>query len=164
PDLSLDHALRDRIGQFFSPVSAVGFWPRARRPPDLSLDHALRDRIGQFFYAGENCSILQHFGERSEEHTSELQSRSELVYPLMFLPPQPTRLFPYTTLFRSPDLSLDHALRDRIGQFFSPVSAVGFWPRARRPPDLSLDHALRDRIGQFFYAGENCSILQHFGE
>src|SRR3990172_7208987 len=41
---------------------------------------------------------------RSEEHTSELQSRLHLVCPLFFLrirrPPTST-LFPYTTLFRS---------------------------------------------------------------
>src|SRR3990167_7319983 len=41
---------------------------------------------------------------RSEEHTSELQSQSNLVYRLFFLmirrPPRST-LFPYTTLFRS---------------------------------------------------------------
>src|SRR3990167_2188350 len=41
---------------------------------------------------------------RSEEHTSELQSQSNLACPLFFLmirrPPRST-LFPYTTLFRS---------------------------------------------------------------
>src|SRR3990167_6951039 len=41
---------------------------------------------------------------RSEEHTSELQSQSNLVFPFFFLmirrPPRST-LFPYTTLFRS---------------------------------------------------------------
>src|SRR6201995_4153865 len=41
---------------------------------------------------------------RSEEHTSELQSLTNLVCPLFFLmirrPPRST-LFPYTTLFRS---------------------------------------------------------------
>src|SRR3990167_6368909 len=41
---------------------------------------------------------------RSEEHTSELHSQSNLVCPLFFLmirrPPRST-LFPYTTLFRS---------------------------------------------------------------
>src|SRR3990167_85475 len=43
-------------------------------------------------------------GRRSEEHTSELQSQSNLVCRLFFLmirrPPRST-LFPYTTLFRS---------------------------------------------------------------
>src|SRR3990167_8806829 len=43
--------------------------------------------------------------DRSEEHTSELQSQSNLVCRLFFLmirrPPRST-LFPYTTLFRSP--------------------------------------------------------------
>src|SRR3990167_8399130 len=46
---------------------------------------------------------------RSEEHTSELQSQSNLVCRLFFLmirrPPR-SPLFPYTTLFRSwPDLA-----------------------------------------------------------
>src|SRR3990172_6975419 len=45
------------------------------------------------------------FPPRSEEHTSELQSRPHLVCLLFFLmirrPPRST-LFPYTTLFRSP--------------------------------------------------------------
>src|SRR3990167_7251756 len=44
------------------------------------------------------------FASRSEEHTSELQSQSNLLCPLFFLmirrPPRST-LFPYTTLFRS---------------------------------------------------------------
>src|SRR3990167_1987365 len=50
--------------------------------------------------------IAQHKVEkaRSEEHTSELQSQSNLVCPLFFLmirrPPR-SPLFPYTTLFRS---------------------------------------------------------------
>src|SRR5437870_2760561 len=38
-------------------------------------------------------------GSRSEEHTSELQSRGHLVCRL--LPPSTPSLFPYTTLFRS---------------------------------------------------------------
>src|SRR5206468_106595 len=39
---------------------------------------------------------------RSEEHTSELQSRSDLVCRLLLVPrPPPSPLFPYTTLFRS---------------------------------------------------------------
>src|SRR3990167_8404341 len=44
-------------------------------------------------------------GIRSEEHTSELQSQSNLLCRLFFLmirrPPR-SPLFPYTTLFRSP--------------------------------------------------------------
>src|SRR3990167_6867975 len=47
---------------------------------------------------------------RSEEHTSELQSQSNLLLPLLFLmmrrPPRST-LFPYTTLFRSYNGSYD---------------------------------------------------------
>src|SRR5438874_1217936 len=42
--------------------------------------------------------------ERSEEHTSELQSRRDLVCRLLLelRPPPRPPLFPYTTLFRSP--------------------------------------------------------------
>src|SRR3990172_8315312 len=54
---------------------------------------------GSFTFADSSTPI------RSEEHTSELQSRLHLVCPLLFLmmrrPPRST-LFPYTTLFRSP--------------------------------------------------------------
>src|SRR5438132_963025 len=38
---------------------------------------------------------------RSEEHTSELQSHSDLVCRLLLPPPPRSTLFPYTTLFRS---------------------------------------------------------------
>src|SRR3990167_2208665 len=55
--------------------------------------------IGAFWLGAIIFGIL-----RSEEHTSELQSQSNLVCRLFFLmirrPPRST-LFPYTTLFRS---------------------------------------------------------------
>src|SRR5690606_12082699 len=38
---------------------------------------------------------------RSEEHTSELQSRENLVCRLLLPPPARSTRFPYTTLFRS---------------------------------------------------------------
>src|SRR5688572_27248629 len=38
---------------------------------------------------------------RSEEHTSELQSQSNIVCRLLLRPPPSAPLFPYTTLFRS---------------------------------------------------------------
>src|SRR5438034_1255894 len=41
---------------------------------------------------------------RSEEHTSELQSHSDLVCRLLLRPAPRATLFPYTTLFRSPKL------------------------------------------------------------
>src|SRR5437867_2199791 len=40
--------------------------------------------------------------ERSEEHTSELQSPYDLVCRLLLRRPPSSTLFPYTTLFRSP--------------------------------------------------------------
>src|SRR5690606_8899656 len=42
---------------------------------------------------------------RSEEHTSELQSRENLVCRLLLRPPTTSPLSPYTTLFRSKIIS-----------------------------------------------------------
>src|SRR5688572_25150277 len=47
---------------------------------------------------GFTCVVHQL---RSEEHTSELQSQSNLVCRLLLLHPPKSTLFPYTTLFRS---------------------------------------------------------------
>src|SRR3990167_6965354 len=63
---------------------------------------------------------------RSEEHTSELQSQSNLVCPPFFLvirrPPRST-LFPYTTLFRSVRAARRHqgAFREVPGAGNQPV-------------------------------------------
>src|SRR5437588_382743 len=69
---------------------------------DVLLDRA--DRLRDFL--------------RSEEHTSELQSHSDLVCRLLLLRPLRSTLFPYTTLFRS----------SRASSFpfsdFSPVAAT----------------------------------------
>src|SRR5690554_1748266 len=57
----------------------------------------------------------QRFDVRSEEHTSELQSRPHLVCRLLLQPPPRSTLFPYTTLFRS---QLDqHQLTLDVGTF-----------------------------------------------
>src|SRR3990172_5614655 len=57
-----------------------------------------------FSPSGSSRDRWQNPELRSEEHTSELQSRQHLVCRLLFLmirrPPRST-LFPYTTLFRS---------------------------------------------------------------
>src|SRR5436305_768864 len=73
------------------PVAFVGFPGRARR-------EGIRDEIVDGASAGRQ-EIQQMQRDRSEEHTSELQSRPHLVCRLL-LPPRST-LFPYTTLFRS---------------------------------------------------------------
>src|SRR5690625_2819493 len=46
-------------------------------------------------------SPRSRWGRRSEEHTSELQSRGHLVCRLLLPLPPSSPLFPYTTLFRS---------------------------------------------------------------
>ena len=62
-------------------------------------------------------NLLSGFSNRSEEHTSELQSPLDISYAVFCLkkiflmirrPPRSTQkwtLFPYTTLFRSPNLT-----------------------------------------------------------
>src|SRR5690349_472580 len=47
------------------------------------------------------CRSARRSEARSEEHTSELQSRRDLVCRLLLPPTPPSTLFPYTTLFRS---------------------------------------------------------------
>src|SRR5690242_3191710 len=47
--------------------------------------------------------------ERSEEHTSELQSHVNLVCRLLLRPPPRSSLFPYTTLFRSASVTRSSA-------------------------------------------------------
>src|SRR5438067_2009571 len=81
----------------------------------LALTHLLRDcRIFTSWTAAVYLSLnykepravaykhgIEH---RSEEHTSELQSRFDLVCRLLLVPRHPhSTLFPYTTLFRSPN-------------------------------------------------------------
>src|SRR5690606_8550393 len=51
--------------------------------------------------SGRQHSPLLELAERSEEHTSELQSRENLVCRLLLRRPARSPLFPYTTLFRS---------------------------------------------------------------
>src|SRR3990172_2122203 len=76
---------------------------------------------------------------RSEEHTSELQSRLHLVCPLLFLmirrPPRST-LFPYTTLFRSP---LPQATN-------STVTLACFFPGARGRTRISTSDRKSTRL------------------
>src|SRR5438034_230954 len=56
-----------------------------------------RRTSGRSAHQARNVAIRQRAFARSEEHTSELQSHSDLVCRLLPLP----TLFPYTTLFRS---------------------------------------------------------------
>src|SRR3990167_8452515 len=91
---------------FFNDTATTEIYP-------LSLHDALPISRGKTAIAPISCISLTIFspvivsiGEaRSEEHTSELQSQSNILCPPFFLmirrPPRST-LFPYTTLFRSP--------------------------------------------------------------
>src|SRR3990172_2172460 len=76
----------------------------------LPISKALVDEVGAAVAEVDLAVVgrIRSQGQRSEEHTSELQSRLHLVCRIFFLmirrPPRST-LFPYTTLFRSPRLS-----------------------------------------------------------
>src|SRR3990172_152018 len=65
-----------------------------------------RSRSSTLILLLSEANMVEPREGRSEEHTSELQSRLHLLCPLFFLmirrPPRST-LFPYTTLFRSLD-------------------------------------------------------------
>src|SRR3990172_2640229 len=91
---------------FFNDTAPTAIYP-------LSLHDALPISSGANFVVGPllNPEVARLRKRRkvaysrSEEHTSELQSRLQLLCRLLFLmirrPPRST-LFPYTTLFRSP--------------------------------------------------------------
>src|SRR5690606_12948900 len=75
-----------------------------------TADIPILGMFGNFLYAlvpvgdGRNFKSRLVKVFRSEEHTSELQSRQNLVCRLLLvmLLPRASTLFPYTTLFRSP--------------------------------------------------------------
>src|SRR5437868_1431493 len=72
---------------------------------------------------------------RSEEHTSELQSRFDLVCRLLLPRPPRSTLFPYTTLFRSAGLPEDGELK--------PAKKA-----AEKPADLrALEDSLQQSLG-----------------
>src|SRR5436190_493996 len=64
-------------------------------------DDGLSRRLHEDEVAHAREQIHQLVVIRSEEHTSELQSHSDLVCRLLLRPPPTSTLFPYTTLFRS---------------------------------------------------------------
>src|SRR5207249_2354785 len=76
---------------------------------------------------GASMSVL-----RSEEHTSELQSRFDLVCRLLLLPPPSSTLFPYTTLFRSPD-ALVGLPKQGSAAFLQCKQVLGLSPTRSRP-------------------------------
>src|SRR3990172_5389959 len=80
---------------------------------------------------------------RSEEHTSELQSRLHLVCPLFFLmirrPPRST-LFPYTTLFRSLDGRVECGVTHRSHRISSPRRTKVIVTLDRKSTRLNSSH------------------------
>src|SRR5436305_1406540 len=103
-----------------------------------SLEYRLHDvdqvYAGPIFYELENAGdLFRMYREfiadaRSEEHTSELQSRPHLVCRLL-LPRHPrSALFPYTTLFRSPHPSAN--TRTSSGRFAAAAATSASSPRS----------------------------------
>src|SRR5690625_3823848 len=86
-------------------ICVVGDFIQNDKGVALKVLEALKDvPIRMISYGGSEHNVSLLVNTRSEEHTSELQSRGHLVCRLLLetisLSPHST-LFPYTTLFRS---------------------------------------------------------------
>src|SRR5690606_24218121 len=81
-----------------------------------------------------NLPALNHPGDRSEEHTSELQSRENLVCRLLLRRPPRPPLFPYTTLFRSRPLEGFERFAGRICIPYLNVNKEPVWAKFRANP------------------------------
>src|SRR3990167_7104141 len=118
----------------------------------LSLHDALPICLAMFLFEFRFDDRPRHFPgrsldrlvDRSEEHTSELQSQSNLVCRLFFLmirrPPRST-LFPYTTLFRSvlPCFFSSSASTTVPGTF--PDAVLIAWSIDRKSTRLNSSHS-----------------------
>src|SRR3990172_7135451 len=135
---------------FFNDTATTEIYP-------LSLHDALpisfsSDRDKELVWICKSFGFFEKIDRektRSEEHTSELQSRLHLVCRLLFLmirrPPRST-LFPYTTLFRS--LSAATVTRSLSG--FARASAFSRKSTGRKPDRKST--RLNSSHGYISYA------------
>src|SRR5437870_2518423 len=105
--LPISHAGAPRDGDVFTNPAGSRPWPG----PDVTLPFFARKTwtslVGRDGAAPrvpyDRAAMLENPSlTRSEEHTSELQSRGHPVCRLLLRPPPRSPLFPYTTLFRSP--------------------------------------------------------------
>src|SRR5437660_887272 len=101
------------------------------KPPHLQL--ALADGPGYSAGLLNAASTRQPGLVRSEEHTSELQSRGHLVCRLLLHCPLRSPLFPYPPLFRSPVPGLSDRLDTSARDWFPPTPRSWSPRRARRP-------------------------------
>src|SRR3990167_1990964 len=104
-------------------------------------------------YARHLCGDPHMADDRSEEHTSELQSQSNLRCPVFFFlmirrPPK-SPLFPYTTLFRS--ISSKPACRN-CAPMPAISAAIRTWPMTdRKSTRLNSSHSqISDALFFFF--------------
>src|SRR3990167_2197180 len=90
---------------------------------------------------------------RSEEHTSELQSQSNLVCRLFFLmirrPPRST-LFPYTTLFRSRRCMKFSATSSALANAVAKITTSLMARQDRKSTRLNSSHSQISYAGFFF--------------
>src|SRR5690606_806285 len=110
-------------GQFMSPFTednTVTAWVEKGLQAEVASN--VGTALGSLAAMSNSDNIML---SRSEEHTSELQSRENLVCRLLLdvrRPPRATR-FPYTTLFRSRELmALPTPIYGNEGQFMSPFT------------------------------------------
>src|SRR3990172_2204077 len=109
----------------------------------ISLRRTEAGSRGRGCRRGRPLGLVGAMEARSEEHTSELQSRLHLVCPLFFLmirrPPRST-LFPYTTLFRSHSEELKLALGAGVVVAVVPLGWWGRWRLDRKSTRLNSSH------------------------
>src|SRR3989304_5560053 len=89
---------------------------------------------------------------RSEEHTSELQSRLQTVCPFFFLmrrPPPRSTLFPYTTLFRSRIWGVRRATSSGLGSYSGQACVQG-GVQDRKSTRLNSSHGYKPYALFFF--------------
>src|SRR5438067_2401133 len=115
-------AVRGRFW-FYSPGNCASGWQRPARMVLLTLWRIVTPVRDTFRHHSLMTRSAHSTSSRSEEHTSELQSRFDLVCRLL-LPLSPTStLFPYTTLFRSVFLTPHLQPSEVASGFIRPVIA-----------------------------------------
>src|SRR5437016_1184784 len=125
--------------QMLNDAVLVGFKRYLRRYPHLALATSrlqVPRSDGGAPVMLDADRLAQADDERSEEHTSELQSLTNLVCRLLFVPrahPRPN-LLPYTTLFRSQE----YPSWSDAQQMLNDAVLVGFKRYLRRYPHLAL--------------------------
>src|SRR5690606_33703121 len=141
------------ICSHLSVISWILFSPKIRCPPWYA---SIKSDTGFVFETATKCTFSGN--SRSEEHTSELQSRENIVCLLLFI----ILLFPYTTLFRSYLTLLVctcpimcHCTSLGICSHLSVISWILFSPKIRCPPWYA---SIKSDTGFVFETATKCTF------